>query len=477
MREVARQPQDPRVPSKGFVPPEMMASVESDCCRQFKCGIEMSHPCVLLSSKRTAVTLEKDDNARLASTSGYPWGKRYSVGRSGRYLSVVRKISDAFCVAKETNNLLSPSEKATITILRINDMEIQKCPTNDELVCFDAGRLHSSRFEEISEHLDRCDDCAARFESLGDCEDELLDSLRKEFPCEIIENQSDIEGLLEGIAAAGNTSKYSVDDTRHGDETRAPRRAEFIASILSPPESDDEIGRLDRYRVFDVLGVGGMGVVFLAEDTDLKRKVAVKAMLPRIAASSPLARERFLLEAQATARIKHDNVVTIYQVGGDHDIPFFAMEFLEGQSLAELIARKKRLTSEHSLQIIRQIANGLSAAHQCGIIHRDIKPANIWLQETPERVKILDFGLARSIDGDANLTHDGAVVGTPNYLSPEQASGNSIDARSDLFSLGVVLYEMLTAVRPFERPNVMAIFRAIGITDGTLARLLMTEMG
>jgi serine/threonine-protein kinase len=234
------------------------------------------------------------------------------------------------------------------------------------------------------------------------------------------------------------------------------------ASLLSAPQAPDELGRLAHYRVLKVLGQGGMGVVFQCEDTQLERPVALKVMLPEVA-SDPAARERFLREARACAAVKNDFVVTIYHVGQDRDIPFLAMEFLQGESLDNLLARVGRPAMHEVLRIGWEIAAGLMAAHAHGLIHRDIKPANVWLQSPNGQVKLLDFGLARAAGSRSNLTHSGEVHGTPEFMSPEQARGQQLDARSDLFSLGAVLYTLCTGARPFQGPSVMAVLTALAV--------------
>jgi serine/threonine protein kinase/lysophospholipase L1-like esterase len=191
-----------------------------------------------------------------------------------------------------------------------------------------------------------------------------------------------------------------------------------------------------------------MGVVYKAEDPALKRSVALKAMLPTLAASAS-AGKRFLREAQAMAAVKHDHVVTIYQVDQERGIPFLAMEFLAGEMLVERLEREEKLPLLEVVRIGREIAEGLAAAHATGLIHRDIKPANIWLEAPKNRVKILDFGLARATSEDSHLTQQGTIMGTPAFMAPEQGRGETVDARADLFSLGVVLYRLCTGQQPF----------------------------
>jgi serine/threonine protein kinase len=238
-----------------------------------------------------------------------------------------------------------------------------------------------------------------------------------------------------------------------------------LTSFLAPAEEPDEIGRLGTYRVLEVLGSGGMGVVFKAEDPFLGRLVALKAMLPSLAAGDT-ARLRFLREARAAASVEHDHIVSIFQIGEDRGVPFIAMPLLQGESLD---ARVRRLSPDtipipEVVRIGRQIAEGLQAVHARDLIHRDIKPANIWLEAPGSRVKILDFGLARTTTGEGQLTQIGAIVGSPAFMAPEQASRQSVDARCDLFSLGCVLYVMCTGELPFAGDDTLATLMALAST-------------
>jgi formylglycine-generating enzyme required for sulfatase activity/Leucine-rich repeat (LRR) protein/predicted Ser/Thr protein kinase len=235
-----------------------------------------------------------------------------------------------------------------------------------------------------------------------------------------------------------------------------------LCNFLAPAQAPDELGRLGPYRVLAVLGAGGMGVVYKAEDPQLKRLVALKAMLPTMGAGES-ARKRFLREAQAAAAINHDNIVHIYQVGEDRGAPFIAMQFLEGESLETLLRRSSRLSPDQVLRIGRETADGLAAAHQRGLIHRDIKPPNLWLEGQKRRVKILDFGIARAAEDDMHLTQTGAIIGTVGYMAPEQASGKGVDHRSDLFSLGCVLYRMCTARMPFKGSDTISFLSALAL--------------
>ncbi len=239
--------------------------------------------------------------------------------------------------------------------------------------------------------------------------------------------------------------------------------AEF--PFLDPPRLPDEIGRFGDFRVLRVLGRGGMGVVFEAEDRILKRTVALKVLLPRMAADRDY-RERFLREARAIAALSSDHVVTIHQVGVIGETPYLTMQMLAGATLQERLERGPQLDVPTALRIARQVVVGLADVHRRGLIHRDVKPANIWLETDPDtgefrRVRLLDFGLARRSSGEPGLTSVGTVVGTPWYMSPEQARGDSLDARTDLFSFGCVMYRMLTGELAFPGDSTMTVFAAL----------------
>jgi serine/threonine protein kinase len=198
--------------------------------------------------------------------------------------------------------------------------------------------------------------------------------------------------------------------------------------------------RIGRYEILDRLGKGGMGVLYLARDPLLRRTLAIKVL----AVDDDDLRERFAREARSAASLNHVNIVTIFDVGEDAGAPFLAMEYLDGETMAELIRRKAPVTLQRRLQLLLELCAGLGYAHRLGIVHRDIKPANLMITGAGT-LKILDFGLARlTHDTAAGLTQSGALLGTPNYMSPEQVEGRPIDHRSDIFSVGLVLYELLT---------------------------------
>jgi serine/threonine protein kinase len=253
------------------------------------------------------------------------------------------------------------------------------------------------------------------------------------------------EGMPEPESREGRIPKAASD----------PATAVLGYEFLDAPQTADELGRLGPYRVLRAIGSGGMGVVFEAEDSVLRRRVAIKAMLPARAESS-LNRQRFLREALATAAIEHEHIVTIYQISEQRNIPYLVMQFLQGESLETRLLREGRLPLADTLRIARETAEALVAAHASNLVHRDVKPANIWLEERSGRVKLLDFGLARLTAEDTQITRDGVILGTPAYMSPEQARGKVVDPPGDLFSLGCILYQMCTGRLPFEGSDVMS---------------------
>jgi serine/threonine protein kinase len=205
--------------------------------------------------------------------------------------------------------------------------------------------------------------------------------------------------------------------------------------------------QLGIYRLISRLGAGGMGEVWRAEDTKLLRQVAIK-ILPEQLAADPEWKDRFLREARTVAQLNHPNIATIYSIDQEGSTLFMAMELIEGDSLGAVTARGP-MTPADAVRVAIHVCDGLSEAHAKGIVHRDIKPDNIIL--SPRFVKVLDFGIAKQIGGtaDPSLTQGGMVMGTPHYMSPEQALGRTVDTRTDIFSVGVVLYEMLTGQKPF----------------------------
>jgi eukaryotic-like serine/threonine-protein kinase len=260
------------------------------------------------------------------------------------------------------------------------------------------------------------------------------------------------------------------DATRtHAGDPRVPRHQDDDSdgelavvpdlSFLSRSSKPDSIGTLGHYEILQVLGQGAFGIVLRAFDEKLHRVVAIKVLNPQMAATSP-PRKRFLREARSAAAIRHENIVQVYSVE-DQPLPYLVMEYIDGQTLQQKLDGTGPLDVREILTIARQLALGLAAAHEKGLIHRDIKPGNILLERGVEqRVKITDFGLARAAD-DASLTRTGLISGTPMYMAPEQANGESLDHRTDLFSLGSVLYVMASGRPPFRADKPVAILKRV----------------
>ncbi|MGE5236984.1 MAG: serine/threonine-protein kinase [Acidobacteriota bacterium] len=206
--------------------------------------------------------------------------------------------------------------------------------------------------------------------------------------------------------------------------------------------------RIGKYEIAEQIGVGGFGVVYKAWDPYIQRWVALKTC----ATTEDEANQRFFREAQLAGALQHPNITLIFDFGVDDGVPYFVQEFLTGTDLDELVAKKK-LSLEGVLAVLIQVSAGLEFAHSRGIVHRDIKPANVRVLEDGT-VKIMDFGIAKSLQAESRLTQTGVALGTAGYLAPEQLSGRPLDARTDIFSLGVMAYELVTSVRPFAGPNI-----------------------
>lgn len=273
------------------------------------------------------------------------------------------------------------------------------------------------------------------------------------------EDSRPIPGTAPGETGSGISEMETLAPATGVDGS--PHAPPVGYGFLAPAQTPEEMGRLGPYRVLRMLGSGGMGMVLLAEDPQLQRQLALKVMKPSVA-SDPSTRERFLQEARAMASVEHDNVITIHQVDEANGVPFLAMPLLKGESLDERLKRTGSVPLMDAVRMGREIAQGLAAAHAQSLIHRDIKPANVWLEEENDRVRIVDFGLARAVDGGAKLTQSGAIVGTPAYMAPEQINGEELDNRCDLFSLGCVLYQLVTGKSPFYRRDTISTLTAVG---------------
>jgi serine/threonine protein kinase len=318
---------------------------------------------------------------------------------------------------------------------------------DDSLMSLLRGESARQQSDAILDHLEGCERCQQRLSDLVASGDEW-------------------KRATEAISACHDDTDDlpSFSAPTFGQQPIAWTQA-MAQQLLSPASHPELLGRLGRYDIERLIGSGGMGIVFKAHDIELNRPVAIKILAPYLASSGP-ARKRFSREARAAAAVVHQHVVPIHNVETERDSPFIVMQYVSGESLQERIDREGALELCEILRIGMQVADGLSAAHQQGLVHRDIKPSNILLEEDVDRALINDFGLARAAD-DASLTRTGFHPGTPQYMSPEQASGQSVDARSDLFSLGSTLYTMCTGRPPFRAENSLGIMRQITDSDPT----------
>ncbi len=253
------------------------------------------------------------------------------------------------------------------------------------------------------------------------------------------------------------------------------------ATQISAPQSTSieipisrQITRLGAYRLVRELGSGGMGVVYEAIEDHTDRTVAIKVLRSNLP-DAQAGRERFVREARSMASLSNDHIVPVYAVGEEQGVPYMVMPLLVGETLETRLDRAPQLSTAEIARIGKEIATGLAAAHAAELIHRDIKPSNVWIEAPTQRVKLLDFGLALA-SNSANLTVSGFVIGTPSYMSPEQSRGESLDGRSDLFSLGVILYQAATGRKAFDGPNPGTVMRNLELHYPPRVDLVNPEM-
>lgn len=310
------------------------------------------------------------------------------------------------------------------------------------------GSATESQRAAAEQHLDTCGHCRRQLEDLAGAPDDLrqLRSTTSVDACESIP-------LTRVIQELTHETVVSTAPLARGTDPGG------VIARLSPSPVAGSLGRLAEFEIVDVIASGGMGVVLKAVDQKLNRVVALKVLAPVLAAD-PVGRDRFVREARSVAAIQHDHVVGIYSVGEANGLPFLAMELVRGETLADRLAREGALQIEEVIRIAQQVASALGAAHERGIIHRDIKPGNVLIESASGNIKVTDFGLARAID-DIAVTRPGLIVGTPEYLSPEQASGQALDARSDWFSFGCLLYALCVGDSPFRASTTLATLRRV----------------
>ncbi len=321
------------------------------------------------------------------------------------------------------------------------------CPELGWQSLLSGADLAPEELERYERHLECCSACQRQFEQAGVDADALVRLARRVGDPTGRPVEPELDRVIKSLQE-GSGLHVSRDSTESDN-----------LYFLRPCDRPGLLGLLGEYEVYEVIGQGGMGIVLKAFDPALHRLVAIKVMSAALAGSAT-ARRRFTREAKAAAAVCHDHIVTVYGVVEADGLPYLVMQYLDGESLQ---ARLDRVGSLELLDLVRigmQTAAGLAAAHAQGLIHRDIKPANLILENGLARVKITDFGLARMVD-DVQVTQTGVVAGTPEYMAPEQARGEAIDHRADLFSLGSVMYAMCTGTPPFRGSTAVAVLRQV----------------
>ena len=331
-------------------------------------------------------------------------------------------------------------------------------PDRDTIEKLLSGQLDAATARDLCLQLE--DDAAfARVAAEIALDSSSTGLLRDDSPTHTRASDPQVDALIRRLRIYGIATEVGAPDP--GDD-RAPFASTATIGLLK---------KIGPFRILGKLGEGGMGKVYLAEDVTLGRKVALKVMRAEIE-SKGNSLDRFLREARAAAAIDDDHVVAILHVDTYEGSPYIVMPLLKGETLEDRLRREPMSPIGLLLKVGREVALGLMAADALDLIHRDIKPANLWLEGDPNspdpaakcrRTRILDFGLARTARGGVELTSDGAVVGSPLFMSPEQGRGQSVDRRSDLFSLGVVLYRMATGAQPFGGDSVMAVLTSLAV--------------
>ena len=295
----------------------------------------------------------------------------------------------------------------------------------------------------LADHLEACDECRAYFDQ------QVAASA----------DWTRVSQFLKPDQFDPATTYWHSAGSGTGNRGRRSAAIKDVLDALAPTDDPARIGRLGKYEIMGAIGAGGMGVVLKAFEPALDRVVAIKVLSPHLA-NNGKARQRFEREARAAAAVRNPNVIPIYNVSSDGTLPYLVMSYVQGGSLQQRLESKGAATTTEVLRIGAQIAAGLAAAHEQGLVHRDIKPENILFEGEVERIAITDFGLARAVD-DNSVTQAGAIAGTPMYMSPEQARGDRVDTQSDLFSLGSVLYAMCTGQPPFRAESSLGVMRMI----------------
>ena len=357
-------------------------------------------------------------------------------------------------------------------------LDTNQCFPLDVLRAALSSRLDPPVQALLEQHLPGCEDCRLRFERLaGDGSfwkqtSETLKSSVSETEAAPGINRPPLTSVFMQLDPTGDLPE--VESVLQSISDEATRERLEASTLLDPPRHPEMLGRIDGFNIEQMIGHGGMGVVYKGFDAELNRPVAIKFLSPHLAASG-VARKRFSREARAAAAVMHPNVVPIHSVNASSVRPYLVMAMIAGRSLQKHIEDDGPLPVKDVVRIGQQVAAGLAAAHAQGLVHRDIKPANILLGKDVSRAMITDFGLARAAD-DAALTQSGWLAGTPHYMSPEQAMGEDVDPRSDLFSLGSVMYFMATGREPFRAEKSWAVLQKIITGQPKPARSINSEV-
>ncbi|HEX5269745.1 MAG TPA: protein kinase, partial [Gemmataceae bacterium] len=342
----------------------------------------------------------------------------------------------------------------------------QSCPDParlKDLIAGIDGVVPEEERAALVAHLDTCPSCQRALEESA-CGGSSLLRVASHVQRERPPAHSAYWAAMKRVADATPPPVWAEGELATRLETPPPEvgsSGEVALDFLKPSDHPEFLGTLGHFHIVGVIGKGGMGVVLRALDRCLQRFVAIKVLLPEFA-NNETAHQRFCREARAAAAVTHENVVAIHQVDEDEDsgLPYLVMQLVSGTSLEDHIAANGKMKLTDVLRIGAQAAAGLAAAHRQGLIHRDVKPANILLESDLQRVKLTDFGLARAAE-DVRLTQTGFVPGTPLYMAPEQARGDEIDHRADLFSLGSVLYAMCTGRPPFQGSTPYVVLKSV----------------
>jgi serine/threonine-protein kinase len=321
------------------------------------------------------------------------------------------------------------------------------------------GRLTPDEQGQFEKHIEVCSTCRERLESTA-----AEQAYWNDAAVHLRDDALDSE-----VGACSSGSAADLEGASSSDSATALR----VADYFDPTDDPRMLGRFGGYEIAGIVGFGGMGVVLKGFEPALDRYVAIKLLAPHLATSGA-ARTRFAREARAAAAVLHENVVAIHRVAEANALPYLVMPYMPGDSLQKRLDDCGPMQLAEILRIGMQIAAGLAAAHAQGLIHRDIKPGNILLDKGVERVTITDFGLARAAD-DASLTRSGVIAGTPQYMSPEQARGQPLDCRSDLFSLGSLLYVLCTGRPPFRAETAFGVLHRISESQPTPIRQIAPE--